>query len=164
MNILILIIVFACIGIFAAAVTVCTETVVATKGVEPGFDRKETPGDKVNRNELQDILNEIDATPYGFRLADAPGGGWYLQATLHRSDVVTGEWGVGTGGKYYVSPHSVRAEVIQKCLGATLAYAEHEIRETFLWRGKPIYHPHYDVEALWEICDRTDTRQQPNQL
>jgi hypothetical protein len=47
-----------------------------------------------------------------------------------------------------------------KCL---LTSAEHRIREHFLYRGERVFGPHYDVDALVELCraKRFDYRRRP---
>lgn len=112
----------------------------------------------MNDTDLEEIISNIDCSPYFIRILPASGG-WNIQARLEREDVVTGEWGTGSGGKLYVSPHSTTSEVVQKCLGAVLAFSEHEVRETFKWKGRAVFHPHYNVDELWAICDRTDIRE-----
>lgn len=39
---------------------------------------------------------------------------------------------------------------MQACLKATIAWFEHEARESFQWRGVNVFNPHYDVDALYE--------------
>jgi hypothetical protein len=53
------------------------------------------------------------------------------------------------GAKNRVSLFACEGEVVQACLKATLAWFEHEVREQFLWEGRPIFHPHADLAALW---------------
>lgn len=57
----------------------------------------------------------------------------------------------GHGRKWRLSEHMTRNEVIQTGLAAMLAFQEHEVRESFCYKGKPIFSPHYSVDALWAI-------------
>ena len=62
--------------------------------------------------------------------------------------------------KWFLSPHMTDSEVVQMALKAVLTAVEHEAREVFCYRGRPIFGPHFDVEQLWELCteDRMDRR------
>jgi hypothetical protein len=93
--------------------------------------------------EAEKILSQVECSPYELRFDRLEGSDkWFLQVRLWRPDTVTGEWGWRSGGKYYVSPHSTPGELVRKCLAAVLAYAEHEVRENFLFRGRRVFGPH----------------------
>lgn len=103
----------------------------------------------MNKNEIENILSEIhiDDIPRWEFVVTTPGilSGCLLQFRVCRKD---NEWG-GTE-KSYVPPHSTKSEVIQKAL--TLRYREHQGREAFLYRGRSIYGPYFDADALWAIA------------
>jgi hypothetical protein len=82
----------------------------------------------------------------------------YFQIACWRMDVVTGEMGMGYGGPGYVNPLASDSQLVSLIFGLYLRYVEHEARETFEWRGKRIYGPHIDVNALWEVARRVDVR------
>jgi hypothetical protein len=110
----------------------------------------------MNKATLERIINETDCTvldtPFDF-LVKPKGEGWTLQVMAQRPDTYTGEWEEGHGGKFYVSPHSSKDEVVKKCFAAALAYLEHELREGFQWRDKRIFGPHISLEALHSAAD-----------
>ena len=84
--------------------------------------------------------------------------GVYLQVRATTADATTGEsleWG---GRKWRLSVHMTKSEIVQTALMAVLAAVEHEARERFLYKGKPIFGPHHDVDALVGICERRDAR------
>ena len=85
-------------------------------------------------------------------------GRYYFQIACWRRDVITGEMGIGYGGKAYLSEHATDSELVQTIFGLYLKYVEHEARESFEWRGKRIFGPHIKVEALWEIARQVDVR------
>lgn len=60
------------------------------------------------------------------------------------------EWG---GRKWYLSPYMTYSEVVQTALAAVLAAVEHEAREHFLYRGRAIFGPHFNVARLIELVD-----------
>jgi hypothetical protein len=87
-----------------------------------------------------------------------PQGRLYLQVQCLRPDAITGVPGVGRGGKIYLSEHMTQGEIIRKAFGLFMAYEEHECREFFKWDGRAVFGPHIDVQALWEVADRMETR------
>lgn len=56
------------------------------------------------------------------------------------------------GRKWFLSPFMTKSEVVQTALKAVLTAEEHEAREHFLYRGKPIFGPHFNVDHLHELC------------
>lgn len=86
------------------------------------------------------------------------GGRPYLQVVDQRMNVETGCLETMKGGKWYLSPYMTDGEIVQKALQALLAFAEHEVREGFTFKGRRIYGPHIALDALMEIADRTEHR------
>ena len=118
------------------------------------------------REDIEQILEVINCDFMGqdfeFRLQDK-GDGWTIQVRIPRPDTFTGEWGLGGGGKYYVSPYSTEDEIVKKCFAACMAYAEHEVREGFNWKGRRVFGPHIGLDALWEAAPQTTFRDPPQQ-
>jgi len=56
------------------------------------------------------------------------------------------------GGKVYLSYHMCRQEIVGAAFGAIRAAEEHEMREWFRYRGRSIFNPHLDPEALHGIA------------
>lgn len=50
-----------------------------------------------------------------------------------------------TGRKWHIEPTATRAEIVRTALKAALTWQEHEARETFTYRGKPVQGPHFDI-------------------
>jgi hypothetical protein len=113
-----------------------------------------------------DLFEEVQhAVTYkpGYRLLLKPdtmetGSRWYFQVQAERVDAITGEPGIGHGGKAYLSPYACRSELVQTAFGLFKAYEEHEAREFFRYDGAQVYGPHFDVLALVEIAHRTEVR------
>lgn len=82
--------------------------------------------------------------------------GVFVQVLCRRPDAVTGEVKLGRGGKRYLRYDQTDGQIVRVVFGALLAYEEHEWREAFLYRGKRIFGPHLDIEALVEVADRVD--------
>ena len=58
-----------------------------------------------------------------------------------------------SGRKWYISSHMTDSEVVQTVFLAIKTWEEHEIRETFTYKGERIFGPHFDVESLKEIAE-----------
>ena len=86
------------------------------------------------------------------------GGRFYLQISCQRPDTVTGVMGTGYSGKTYLSPHMSDSEIVQAAFGLFKGYWEHEAREAFKWRGRRVFGPHMDVNAVWEVANKLDLR------
>jgi hypothetical protein len=61
-----------------------------------------------------------------------------------------------TGRKWRLSPHMTVSEVVGTTWKAYMTWIEHEARESFQWRGRAIYGPHLDVDALWQLAGDRD--------
>lgn len=85
-------------------------------------------------------------------------GRYYFQISCFRRDAITGEMGMGYGGKAYLSPHATDSELVQTIFGLYKGFWEHEARETFQWDGRRIFGPHIATDALWEVARRVDVR------
>lgn len=85
---------------------------------------------------------------------------YFVQAKLWRKDTDTGEFGWGQGAKYFLSPYMSTSEITRVCLKACLAYAEHEVREAFQYRGKRIYGPHLSASGLMTAAEDMEVRDQ----
>jgi hypothetical protein len=57
-----------------------------------------------------------------------------------------------------LSTFMTKSELVQTAFKAVMTASEHEIRETFTYKGRRIFGPHFDVEALWSIAGKVDVR------
>lgn len=66
--------------------------------------------------------------------------------------------------KWMLSYYMTNDEVVSTAFKAVMAAVEHETREQFKWKGEPIYRPHVDPQALWEIshANRVQKRPEPD--
>src|SRR5215467_3075651 len=84
----------------------------------------------------------------------------YIQVLCERPDTYTGEYGTGRGGIRIINPGQSDSSIVRTIFAAFLAYEEHEVREAFTYKGKRIFGPHLDIDALVEVADRIE--QQPS--
>jgi hypothetical protein len=52
------------------------------------------------------------------------------------------------GGIWYVHPECTFSELVQRVFLAVQQFEEHELRESFFYKGAAIFSPHLDCEAL----------------
>lgn len=55
------------------------------------------------------------------------------------------------GRKWLLSEHMTKNEIVQTCFLAVMTAVEHELRENFRYKGRPIFGPHWDPNVLWEM-------------
>ena len=113
----------------------------------------------LTKGDFEAILAEVQFNDWAFfvGMMGLPGlERFYLQVRAVGTCNMTGqplEWG---GRKWFLSPHMTKSEVVQTAFKAVLTAVEHEAREQFLYRGKTIFDPHYDVDQLVELRCRVD--------
>jgi hypothetical protein len=112
--------------------------------------------DKLNKMILE-IEAEYQGTPFLIFTGEHEGSLWVQVGTL-RPDTYTKKMETGKGGKAYVSPHATEDEVVKKIFGLCHAYVEHEMREGFKWKGRRIFNPHLDLNALWSVALKSNYR------
>lgn len=83
-----------------------------------------------------------------------------MQVAQRVRDVETDEWKEYRGRKWYISSHMCKSELVQTAFKAVMTFYEHEIRENFTYKGKRVFGPHFDVEELVAIADKTETREE----
>ena len=64
------------------------------------------------------------------------------------------------GRKWNLSSHMTESEIVFTIWKAILTFTEHELREKFHYKGKRIFDPHIDVNALLTVCGQLDTRKE----
>ena len=97
------------------------------------------------------ILSEVEYPGYRFQVGGVDRA--WLQAVFAERCAVTGALTEQFTRKWYISAQATRSEVVQTALKCVLTALEHEAREHFKYRGRPIFGPHFNVDALFEICD-----------
>lgn len=84
------------------------------------------------------------------------GGCLYLQAAWLEPCITTGKSTLQKSRKWLLSPHMTKSEIVQTAFKLAMTAVEHRTRESFKYRGKRIFGPHFDVDALHQLC--TDGR------
>lgn len=85
-------------------------------------------------------------------------GEYYLQAHYLEACVDTGRQEYQFTRRWILSPHMVKGEVIQTAFKCCITSMEHRTREHFLYRGRRVFGPHFDIDVLWSVADQTEVR------
>ncbi len=113
----------------------------------------------MNKEQMQSIISDITLPDkMRVRLIDSNTGPIHVQVGMERPDTYTGNIEMGWGGKAFVSAFCTDDELVKKVFGLALAYSEHELRESFKYRGKRVFGPHISLAALMEAADHTTYR------
>ncbi|WP_423458005.1 hypothetical protein [Ottowia sp. VDI28] len=103
------------------------------------------------------ILRAISFPGYSFYLVGNFRGTTYLQASFRAPCNVSGGKPVRrTTRKWQLSAHMTHSELVQTALKCVLTSLEHEAREQFHYRNESIFGPHFNVDALVDLCQQGD--------
>lgn len=109
--------------------------------------------------ELLQALKHVKFHDWAFRI-QYEGERPYLQLHWEGPCAIEGHNCPQSSRKWWLSPHMTPSELVQTCLMAVLVATEHEVREHFTYKGRPIFGPHFNVENLLRICELPlDTRE-----
>lgn len=117
------------------------------------------PKDKA---EVEAIVGRVRYEEKRFRVG-VMGDGFFVQIEYDEPDIRTNEMALQRGRKWYVSSYATESEIVQTCLAAVLASAEHQAREHFGYvpagekRPRAIFSPHFATDALYSICGKADS-------
>ena len=118
--------------------------------------------------EEEDVLNvlarhrewmtEVSYPGYEFLVSQSRTGAIYLQASYWEEDTVTGRYDRQLTRRWLLSPHMLKGEVVSTAFLCIMTSMEHRVREWFLYRNKPIFHPHYNIDDLAAVCESREVR------
>lgn len=104
-------------------------------------------------DDIAAILFTVHYPAYTFNVKVDGRGAWYLQAVYLEADIHTGKLEPQYTRRWFLSPAMSKAEVVQTALKCVLTSAEHRVREHFLYRGRRVFGPHFDIDELWRIAE-----------
>jgi hypothetical protein len=105
------------------------------------------------RDTIQKLINQMSFNDWRFHYDfkdDVP----YIQIKFLAPRNMTGRMEIQSCRKWMLSYHMCDEEIVSTGLKAVLAAVEHEAREQFKWKGQPIYRPHYNLDALYDISKK----------
>lgn len=104
---------------------------------------------------MRAVVEEIGFPEYSFFVCESVRGFVYLQAEYDEADTITG---IVEKRRWPLSPEMSKSEIVSTAFKCALTSMEHKTREWFLYRGRAVYQPHYDVDTLHAICELRMTR------
>lgn len=111
---------------------------------------------------VERLTNEMECGDFIFCFVHS-GTTHYVQIICKDTCNLTDEPYTWKGRKWLLSIHMTDSEIVQTCFAGAKMAMEHELRETFKWRGECIFRPHFDIVALHEIskAGRIEHRGEP---
>jgi hypothetical protein len=111
--------------------------------------------------EMQKVIEEVHCQDYGFWVNKSKTTEMiYLQAGYYEKDTVTGKLEWQKTRRWPLSVEMTKSEIVSTAFLCIKTSMEHRAREWFLYKGRAIYMPHYDVDDLAAICEKRDAREQ----
>lgn len=117
----------------------------------------------MTKHEMEQVLSLVRYKNWQFHVEER-GEHLYMQARFPDPDLVTGVLETQHGRKWILSKHMTRSEVVTTAFKAVLTAEEHEVRERFRYRGRMVFGPHFNVEALYDAAKRLDLRDNPKSV
>ena len=102
-------------------------------------------------NRLTALLDRVKFRGWKFAI-EAEGDGLYLVTSFYAQCAATGEALQQRSRKWRLSQYMTDGEVVQTALLSVLTANEHEVREAFSWDGLQVFGPHFDLQALAQLC------------
>lgn len=113
----------------------------------------------ITLDQVKQIVAQVSYKDWQF-FVELLGTGYYVQIKFMEKDAYTGKVVEQHGRKWYISSHTTPDEIVRTCFLAVMIASEHEIRETFAFKGKNLFGPHIDLEALHEVSDIHQVREE----
>lgn len=111
----------------------------------------------LNAKKVEELLETIQYKQWKFHVG-LDGQRMYLQLVWNDICSTSKKIAEQKSRKWFLSEHMTKSEVIQTGFKAVLTAEEHEVRENFLYKGKAIFGPHFDVDALLACAEHLDKR------
>lgn len=109
-------------------------------------------------DEARDILKDIGYPGWTFAIIEHTRGSVNSEFSLVGRFISSVDGFDCTTRKWRLSYFMTKSEVIQTAFKAVITSAEHQAREHFLYRGRAVFGPHFNVDALWDIAEKKDIR------
>lgn len=107
---------------------------------------------------LANIVAECSFMDYTFHVEMDGRGAIYLQGSYMEPDIDTKVVEEQRTRRWFLSPEMTKSEVVQTVFKCCITSMEHRTREHFTYRDRRVFGPHFNIDALWTICDQLDHR------
>jgi hypothetical protein len=79
--------------------------------------------------------------------------GWHLQVTYHEADIYTGAIELQKSRKWLIEPDATESDVVETAFSAIMRSYDHVVKEHFLYKGKRVYSPHFDIADRLKMAE-----------
>jgi hypothetical protein len=129
------------------------------------FEEKPMGQPKRTFEEIKAVVDQIVFCPTGdeknrrtFRLdyVDPTGRDrdhFFVQVVYYEPDIHTGTTEKQNARKWLLSPYMTDTEIVETVFKACRVSMDHVLKESFLYKGRRVYSPHFDIEARIQLCD-----------
>ena len=101
--------------------------------------------------EIERTLNSVSFPGYEFAVQLLDFGRYAIFARFKAPCTVHGGEPVWQYTRKWLLENPSEGAIVGTCLKLVLTSLEHEAREMFLWKGKRVFDPHTDINALLAI-------------
>jgi hypothetical protein len=102
----------------------------------------------VTLTQIKELLTLVSFNGWTFHVAETDKGAMFLQVRFPYPDSKTGLVEEQHGRKWLLSQHATKSEIVATAFKAVMTAVEHEVRESFTYKGSAIFGPHFDVDFL----------------
>lgn len=103
-------------------------------------------------DQMRLVLANVTYPNTTFAVAWSVPGEIFLQVEVDGTDIKTGKPLHWKGRKWRLSRHMTKSEIVQTAFLAVLQATEHEVRESFQYKGAAIFGPHFNVDRLASLA------------
>lgn len=111
----------------------------------------------MTRTKVEAILANISYKDWTFYLGEK-NGELFIQIRFMAPDMYSGTFMMQYCRKWQLSKWMVPTEIVRTCHKAVQAAVEHEADECFMYKGKRIFSPHIDTEAMLALAGKIEVR------
>lgn len=114
----------------------------------------------MNLSAMREVVAMCHHPEYEFAVLVDGRGAIYLQGKYMDRDTTSKEFEQQLTRRWFLSPQATRSEIVQTAFKCVMTSMEHRAREWFTYHGHPVFNPHFNVDALWQLCEegKFDTR------
>lgn len=106
----------------------------------------DTDLDSTFEDRARQVIAKVAYKDWWFERVNTPGQ-FTFRVAFHAVDTASRERTIQRGRHWLLTPNMTDAEIVRTALLAVLTAEEHEARESFLYDGKPLFGPHFDLPS-----------------
>lgn len=107
--------------------------------------------------EVREIVSQVQFMDRTLHVEERDGG-FHLQVQYLELDIDqpdNPEPQLQKARKWYVSAFSTETEIVETAFAACRRSMDHVLKEHFMYKGRRVYSPHFDVNARIRMCDNS---------